>query len=36
MKLAYAPLGLAALLAVVSTASFAEMPRTPAPEGAKV
>lgn len=36
MKLAYAPLGLAALLAVVSTASFAEMPGTPAPEGAKV
>ncbi|MDW3710798.1 MULTISPECIES: DUF4399 domain-containing protein [unclassified Pseudomonas] len=36
MKLAYAPLGLAALLAVVSTATFAEMPRTPAPEGAKV
>ncbi|CAN7182010.1 DUF4399 domain-containing protein [Aquipseudomonas alcaligenes] len=36
MKLAHAPLGLAALLAVVSTASFAEMPRTPAPEGAKV
>ncbi|WP_374979570.1 DUF4399 domain-containing protein [Pseudomonas solani] len=36
MKLSYAPLGLAALLAVVSTASFAEMPRTPAPEGAKV
>ncbi|BBP80686.1 MULTISPECIES: DUF4399 domain-containing protein [Pseudomonas] len=36
MKLAFAPLGLAALLAVVSTATFAEMPRTPAPEGAKV
>ncbi|OEC47399.1 rod shape-determining protein RodA [Pseudomonas sp. 1D4] len=36
MKLAYAPLGLAALLSVFSVAALADMPRTPAPEGAKV
>lgn len=36
MKLAYAPLGLAALLSAFSAAALAEMPRTPAPEGAKV
>ncbi|MFE1812109.1 DUF4399 domain-containing protein [Metapseudomonas otitidis] len=36
MKLAYAPLGLAALLSAFSAAAFADMPRTPAPEGAKV
>lgn len=36
MKLAYAPLGLAALLSAFSTAALADMPRTPAPEGAKV
>lgn len=36
MKLAYAPLGLAALLSAFSAAALADMPRTPAPEGAKV
>lgn len=36
MKLAYAPLGLAALLSAFPAAVLAEMPRTPAPEGAKV
>ena len=36
MKLAYAPLGLAALLSAFSAAVLADMPRTPAPEGAKV
>lgn len=36
MKLAYAPLGLAALLSAFSVAALADMPRTPAPEGAKV
>lgn len=36
MKLAYAPLGLAALLSAFSAAALAGMPRTPAPEGAKV
>ncbi|OEC61415.1 MULTISPECIES: DUF4399 domain-containing protein [Pseudomonadaceae] len=36
MKLAYAPLGLAALFSVFSVAALADMPRTPAPEGAKV
>lgn len=36
MKLAYAPLGLAVLLSAFSAAALADMPRTPAPEGAKV
>lgn len=36
MKLAYAPLGLAALLSAFSATALADMPRTPAPEGAKV
>lgn len=36
MKLAYAPLGLAALLSAFSMAALADMPRTPAPEGATV